>query len=79
VRNCHRERHRQLWCAAWRSKVPTAAGFGRYLESLRRDTRSDGIAVTDLAPGFIDSDMSRSVPNRFFVTDTSKAPGSWRT
>ncbi|MCB1702320.1 MAG: SDR family NAD(P)-dependent oxidoreductase [Halioglobus sp.] len=50
----------------------TKAGFGRYLESLRCDTRNDGIAVTDLAPGFIDSDMSRSVPNRFFVTDTSK-------
>lgn len=50
----------------------TKAGFGRYLESLRCDTRNDGIYVTDLAPGFIDSDMSRSVPNRFFVTDTSK-------
>jgi short-subunit dehydrogenase len=50
----------------------TKAGFSRYLESLRCDTRGDGIAVTDLAPGFIDSDMSRSVPNRFFVTDTSK-------
>jgi short-subunit dehydrogenase len=48
----------------------TKAGFGRYLESLRCDTRGEGIAVTDLAPGFIDSDMSRSVPNRFFVTDT---------
>ena len=50
----------------------TKAGFGRYLESLRCETRSDGICVTDLAPGFIDSDMSRSVPNRFFVTNTSK-------
>lgn len=50
----------------------TKAGFGRYLESLRCDTRSDGICVTELAPGFIDSDMSRSVPNRFFVTDTAR-------
>jgi short-subunit dehydrogenase len=50
----------------------TKAGFSRYLESLRCETPSDGISVTDLAPGFIDSDMSRSVSNRFFVTETSK-------
>lgn len=50
----------------------TKSGFSRYLQSVRLETRRDSIAVTDLAPGFIDSDMSRSVPNRMFTVSTEQ-------
>lgn len=43
------------------------AGFGRYLESLRVETRRDSIVVTELAPGYIDTDLNRSIPNRPFL------------
>ena len=43
------------------------AGFSRYLESLRLETRRDSIVVTDLAPGYIDTDLNRSIPNRPFL------------
>ena len=45
----------------------TKAGFSRYLESLRVETRGDAIVVTDLAPGYIDTDINRSAPSRPFL------------
>ena len=45
----------------------TKAGFSRYLESLRAETRGDAIVVTDLAPGYIDTDINRSAPSRPFL------------
>lgn len=45
----------------------TKAGFSRYLESLRAETRADSIVVTDLAPGYIDTDLNRSSPSRPFL------------
>jgi short-subunit dehydrogenase len=53
----------------------TKAGFSRYLQALRLETRSESIVVTELAPGYIDSDMSRSVPNRMFTVSTEKGTG----
>ncbi|MEZ5502455.1 MAG: SDR family NAD(P)-dependent oxidoreductase [Halioglobus sp.] len=51
------------------------AGFNRYLQSLRLETRKNGIVVTELAPGYIDSDMSRSVPNRIFTVSNERGTG----
>jgi len=45
----------------------TKAGFSRYLEALRLETRRDGIVVTDLAPGYIDTDLNRAIANRPFL------------
>ncbi len=45
----------------------TKAGLSRYLESLRLETRRDSIVVTDLAPGYIDTDLNSSIPNRPFL------------
>jgi short-subunit dehydrogenase len=50
----------------------TKAGFSRYLQALRLETRKESITVTELAPGYIDSDMSRSVPNRIFTVSNEK-------
>ena len=48
------------------------AGFSRYLESLRVETRGESIVVTDLAPGYIDTDLNRSVANRPFLVTAEK-------
>jgi len=53
----------------------TKAGFSRYLQTLRLETRYESIVVTELAPGYIDSDMSRSVPNRRFTVSAQKGTG----
>jgi len=50
----------------------TKAGFGRYLEAIRLETRRDSIVVTELAPGYIDTDLNRSIPNRPFVVSAEK-------
>lgn len=50
----------------------TKAGFGRYLEAVRLETRRDSIVVTELAPGYIDTDLNRSIPNRPFVVTAEK-------
>ncbi len=50
----------------------TKAGFGRYLEAVRLETRRDSIVVTELAPGYIDTDLNRSIPNRPFVISAEK-------
>jgi short-subunit dehydrogenase len=43
------------------------AGLHRYLQSLRGELRGSGIAVTELAPGFIDTDLNRGRGARPFV------------
>jgi NAD(P)-dependent dehydrogenase (short-subunit alcohol dehydrogenase family) len=47
-------------------------GFSTYLESLRCETWDEPITVTDLAPGYIDTDLNRSVANRPFVISAEK-------
>ena len=48
------------------------AGLSRYLESLRIETVGENIQVTDLAPGFIDTDLNRHIKNRPFVVSAEK-------
>jgi len=43
------------------------AGLHRYLQALRAEVYREPIDVTELAPGYIDTDMNRGVPNRPFV------------
>jgi NAD(P)-dependent dehydrogenase (short-subunit alcohol dehydrogenase family) len=43
------------------------AGLHRYVQSLRAELRHEPIAVTELAPGYIDTDMNRGAPSRPFV------------
>ena len=43
------------------------AGLHRYLQALRAEVRHEPIVVTELAPGYIDTDMNRDVANRPFV------------
>lgn len=50
----------------------TKSGFSRYLEALRVETRRDSIVVTDLAPGFIDTDLNRAMPSRPFLVTAEK-------
>jgi len=48
------------------------AGLSRYLEALRAETVGDNIRVTDLAPGYIDTDLNRSIPNRPFLVTAER-------
>jgi len=50
----------------------TKAGFGRYLEALRCETRGQGITVTELAPGYIDTELNRMIKNRPFVVSADR-------
>lgn len=50
----------------------TKAGFSRYLEAARVETRREPIVITDLAPGFIDTELNRSIPNRPFLVTAEK-------
>ncbi|NJD32715.1 MAG: SDR family NAD(P)-dependent oxidoreductase [Gammaproteobacteria bacterium] len=43
------------------------AGLHRYLQSLRTEVAHEPIAVTELAPGYIDTDLNRDVASRPFV------------
>ncbi|MCE3284457.1 MAG: short-chain dehydrogenase/reductase, partial [Steroidobacteraceae bacterium] len=43
------------------------AGLHRYLQAARSELRGTGIVVTELAPGFIDTDMNRGQGARPFV------------
>jgi NAD(P)-dependent dehydrogenase (short-subunit alcohol dehydrogenase family) len=47
-------------------------GLHRYLQSLRAEVHREPITVTELAPGYIDTDMNRGVPNRPFVIPVEK-------
>lgn len=48
------------------------AGFSKYLEALRCETYGEPITVTELAPGYIDTDLNRSISNRPFVVSAEK-------
>ena len=48
------------------------AGLHRYLQSLRAEVRGQPIVVTELAPGFIDTEMNRGYGARPFVIPVEK-------
>lgn len=64
--------------AGWRGLAGFGAysaskgGLHRYLQSLRTEVANDGIAVTELSPGFIDTDMNRTLGQRPFLIDVRK-------
>lgn len=43
------------------------AGLHRYVQALRAEVRHEPITVTELAPGYIDTDINRGVKSRPFV------------
>ena len=43
------------------------AGLHRYVQALRAEVRHEPITVTELAPGYIDTDMNRGAKSRPFV------------
>ena len=43
------------------------AGLHRYVQAVRAEVRHEPIAVTELAPGYIDTDMNRGAKSRPFV------------
>ena len=47
-------------------------GLHRYVQSLRAEVHREPITVTELAPGYIDTDMNRGVANRPFVIPVEK-------
>ena len=48
------------------------AGFSKYLEALRSETLDEPITITELSPGYIDTDLNRSLSNRPFVVSAEK-------
>ena len=48
------------------------AGFSRYLEAARLETLDENISITELAPGFIDTDLNRGLASRPFVISAEK-------
>ena len=48
------------------------AAFSKYLESARLETIGERITVTELAPGYIDTDLNRSLPSRPFLVTAEK-------
>lgn len=48
------------------------AGLHRYVQSLRAEVAHEPISVTELAPGYIDTDLNRGVANRPFVIPVEK-------
>ncbi len=48
------------------------SGLSRYLEAVRAEVGGKGIRVTDLAPGFIDTEINRHMPSRPFVVSAEK-------
>ena len=48
------------------------SAVSRYLESLRLEVYNSDIAVTELAPGCIDTDMNRDLEFRPFVTSLKR-------
>jgi NAD(P)-dependent dehydrogenase (short-subunit alcohol dehydrogenase family) len=64
--------------AAWRglsgfgAYSASKAGLHRYLQSLRAEVRGEPIVVTELSPGFIDTEINRGLGNRPFVIPAAK-------
>src|SRR5688572_12235323 len=48
------------------------SGLSRYLEAVAAEVQGKGIVVTDLAPGFIDTEINRHMPSRPFVVSAEK-------
>jgi len=48
------------------------AGLIAYLESVRAETHSEPIAVTTIAPGYIDTPINQDVKSRPFLIDAAK-------
>jgi NAD(P)-dependent dehydrogenase (short-subunit alcohol dehydrogenase family) len=48
------------------------AAVTNYLEALRAETRTSGILVTTLSPGFIDTPLNRGAKSRPFVIPVEK-------
>jgi NAD(P)-dependent dehydrogenase (short-subunit alcohol dehydrogenase family) len=48
------------------------AGLHRYVQALRAEVYREPIDVTELAPGYIDTDLNRGVANRPFVIPVEK-------
>ena len=48
------------------------AGLHRYLQSLRAEVHREPIVVTELSPGFIDTDLNRGLGERPFLIDVAK-------
>lgn len=48
------------------------AAVARYLQSARLENLKKNITVTDLAPGYIDTDLNRDIPKRPFVIPVEK-------
>ncbi len=48
------------------------AGFSRYLQAARLETLDENISITELAPGFIDTDLNRGLASRPFVVSAEK-------
>ncbi len=49
------------------------AALSTFLETLRLDLAGTGVRVTDVQPGFVDTDMSRATPTRPFLWTAEKA------
>jgi hypothetical protein len=48
------------------------AGLHRYVQALRAELRGEPIVLTELAPGYIDTDMNRGMKSRPFVIPLEK-------
>jgi len=51
------------------------AGFSCYLQALRMQMRRHSIAVTELAPGYMDTDLNRAAAKRPFLITAEKGAG----
>lgn len=51
------------------------AAMATYLESVRCDTYDEPISITELAPGYIDTDLNKNVKNRPFLVSCEKGTG----
>lgn len=49
------------------------AALSTFLETLRMDLAGTGVRVTDVQPGFVDTEMSRATPTRPFLWTAEKA------
>jgi NAD(P)-dependent dehydrogenase (short-subunit alcohol dehydrogenase family) len=64
--------------AGWRGLAGFGAysaskgGLHRYLQSLRTELHREPIVVTELSPGFIDTDMNRGLGARPFLIDVTR-------
>jgi len=51
------------------------AGFSKYLEALRAETANEKIVITELAPGYIDTDLNSALASRPFLVSAEKGTG----